>query len=238
MIDIGPLRVMTFNIHHGVGTDAVLDLDRIASVIRAGKPDVVALQEADRRFGSRSDHADQPSWLGRALGLRSLFAPALRAGPGEYGNAILSAVPVASWDWTPLGLANRGEPRSLLRCSLATGVRIWATHLSSESAAARVEQAGELVEHWRSDPGPTVLLGDLNAGPTDPALSILGAEFIDAWSTLRGEEPGLTFRADRPRVRIDYVLTTSDIAPQLVDLVDVGASSDHHAVVAELGPAQ
>lgn len=238
MIDIGPLRVMTFNIHHGVGTDEVLDLSRIAAVIRDGKPDVVALQEADRRFGSRSDHADQPSWLGRSLGLSSLFAPSLRSGIGEYGNAVLTAVPVASWDWTPLVVPKGLEPRSLLRCTLPSGVRIWATHFSSESAAARVDQAGELVERFRADPGPTVLLGDLNAGPRDPALSLLGAEFIDVWSTLRGEEPGFTFRADRPRVRIDYALITPDIAPRHVDVVDVGASSDHHAVVADLGPAQ
>jgi endonuclease/exonuclease/phosphatase family metal-dependent hydrolase len=235
VIDIGPLRVMTFNIHHGVGTDEVLDLSRIASVIRDGKPDVVALQEADRRFGSRSDHADQPSWLGRSLGLWSLFAPSLRSGIGEYGNAVLTAVPVTSWDWMPLVVAEGLEPRSLLRCTLPSGVRIWATHFSSESAAARVDQAGELVERFRADPGPTVLLGDLNAGPRDPALSILGGQFGDVWATLRGDEPGFTFRADRPRIRIDYVLVTPDLDQRGIELVDVGSASDHHAVVADLG---
>ena len=42
------LGVMTFNIHHAEGTDKRLDLDRIARVIRAAEPDLVALQEVDR----------------------------------------------------------------------------------------------------------------------------------------------------------------------------------------------
>ena len=41
------LRVVTYNIHHGVGVDGKLDLNRIAEVIRAAKADLVALQEVD-----------------------------------------------------------------------------------------------------------------------------------------------------------------------------------------------
>lgn len=40
-----PLRVMSYNIHNGIGTDGVYDLRRIADVIAAVDPDVVALQE-------------------------------------------------------------------------------------------------------------------------------------------------------------------------------------------------
>src|SRR5215207_9900780 len=45
----GPLRltVVTYNIHHGEGTDKKLDLPRIAEVIRRCEPDFVALQEVD-----------------------------------------------------------------------------------------------------------------------------------------------------------------------------------------------
>jgi endonuclease/exonuclease/phosphatase family metal-dependent hydrolase len=52
---------------------------------------------------------------------------------------------------------------------------------------------------------------------------------------LRGDEPGFTFRADRPRIRIDYVLVTPDLDQRGIELVDVGSASDHHAVVADLG---
>ena len=40
-------RVMTYNIHHGEGTDSVIDMERIAQVINKWSPDLVALQEVD-----------------------------------------------------------------------------------------------------------------------------------------------------------------------------------------------
>ena len=52
------VRVLTYNIHHGEGTDRKIDLARIAAVIKRVKPDVVALQEVDKAT-SRSHGVDQ-----------------------------------------------------------------------------------------------------------------------------------------------------------------------------------
>jgi endonuclease/exonuclease/phosphatase family metal-dependent hydrolase len=41
------LRLMTYNVHRCVGTDRALDVERVAEVIAAENPDVVALQELD-----------------------------------------------------------------------------------------------------------------------------------------------------------------------------------------------
>ena len=41
------LRVMTYNIHVGVGMDKKLDLQRIAEVINVEHPDLVGLQEVE-----------------------------------------------------------------------------------------------------------------------------------------------------------------------------------------------
>jgi endonuclease/exonuclease/phosphatase family metal-dependent hydrolase len=51
------LRVLCYNIHYGQGMDGVYDIPRLAEVIKAAKPDLVALQEVDvgvRRSGERS----------------------------------------------------------------------------------------------------------------------------------------------------------------------------------------
>lgn len=81
---------MTFNIHHGAGTDGRLDLARVAEVIRTNSPDLVGLQEVDRRFGDRSGRADQASWLGRTLRMTARYGPAMTRGGSEYGNALLT----------------------------------------------------------------------------------------------------------------------------------------------------
>ena len=42
------LRVMSYNVHVGIGMDKRLDLRRVAEVIRRERPDLVGLQEIDR----------------------------------------------------------------------------------------------------------------------------------------------------------------------------------------------
>src|SRR4029450_13576186 len=42
------VRVLTYNIHHGEGTDGEFDLPRLARIIESSQPDLVALQEVDQ----------------------------------------------------------------------------------------------------------------------------------------------------------------------------------------------
>lgn len=42
------LRMMTYNVHRGIGLDKNCDLKRIADVISQVQPDVVAIQEVDK----------------------------------------------------------------------------------------------------------------------------------------------------------------------------------------------
>src|ERR671917_1440378 len=56
------VTAMSYNIHHGVGADGRLNLDRIAGVVRAEKAEVVGLQEVDRLW-RRSDFVDQVEYL-------------------------------------------------------------------------------------------------------------------------------------------------------------------------------
>src|SRR5690242_7403196 len=95
-----PVRLVTFNIRHGVGDD-----DRL-----------------DRHYGARSEDVDQPLLLSRALDMQLAWGPAIEKPRGarqpdqEYGNALLSRLPVLISDVHPL--PGDGEPRSALRTLL------------------------------------------------------------------------------------------------------------------------
>ena len=60
-----PVRLVTFNIHHGVGDDGRHDLPRLAQVLAAADADVICLQEVDRHYGDRSENVDQGLLLAR-----------------------------------------------------------------------------------------------------------------------------------------------------------------------------
>jgi endonuclease/exonuclease/phosphatase family metal-dependent hydrolase len=63
---------------------------------------------------------------------------------------------------------------------------------------------------------------------------MLGARFADAWA-LGGESDGLTFPADQPTARIDYVFVTEGIRVDRSVVPggpDVQTASDHRPVIA------
>src|SRR3954466_7463152 len=87
------LRVLTYNIHHGEGTDGKLDLPRVAGVVKAARPDVVLLQEVDRNT-TRTGKVDQAAELARLTGLHAEFGKAIDLQGGGYGLATLSRFPL------------------------------------------------------------------------------------------------------------------------------------------------
>src|ERR687889_385357 len=87
------VRVMTYNIHVGVGMDKKLDLQRIADVINRERPDLVGLQEVDRGV-RRTEGKDEIAELAALTQMHFAFAPNLDYQGGKYGVAILSRWPI------------------------------------------------------------------------------------------------------------------------------------------------
>jgi len=233
------LRAVTWNVHHGVGTDGRLDLGRVASGLAGLAPDVAGLQELDRRFGPRSDHADQPARLADALGLHLLRGPALSRGGGEYGVALLTRDPARPAALHRLPGRPGAEPRVALEAVLdagpAAGLRVVVTHLEPRDAGLRREQAAALAA--LAGPGPAVLLADLNARPDSRGLAPLPTAWRDAWVAHRGRwrsRAGGATHPGRPgRRRIDGVLLAGPVEPVAVRVVPL-PGSDHRPVVADL----
>src|SRR5438045_8194916 len=91
------IRVMTYNIHVGVGMDKKLDLARIAGVINQQHPDLVGLQEVDRGV-ERSQRIDEIAELAKLTKMEYAFAFNLKYQGGQYGVAILSKAPILATD--------------------------------------------------------------------------------------------------------------------------------------------
>ena len=246
------IRLVTFNVHHGVGDDGRHDLPRLARVLADADPDVICLQEVDRHYGDRSEHVDQALLLASGLDMQLAWSPSIdepgRGGRTErrqYGNALLSRLPVLTSE--AHRLPGGGEPRSALRSlvQLDDGA-LWVTttHLSSSSAGDRAAQAAAVTA--LGEPGaPGVLVGDLNAGADAPELTALQERYLDAWQLAadRSDQSGrfslhagqgLTHPARRPRVRIDQVWVTPEIGVQDARVLDGAGSSDHHPLLVDL----
>jgi endonuclease/exonuclease/phosphatase family metal-dependent hydrolase len=238
------VRALTFNIHHGVGLDGVHDLERVAEVIEGAAADLAGLQEVDRHLSARSDYLDQAAWLAERLDMDMAYGPVVDLGPTEsgpagvprqYGVALLSRAPLREPRNLLLTRPRGGEQRGLLGAVVdadGRAVRVLCTHLQHRSRIERRAQATQIAEALAAGTGPVVMMGDLNARPGDPEIAPLTAVLDDAW-VVAGDGPGFTFDAATPHARIDYVLTSADLAARSAAVLPADAS-DHLAVVAEL----
>ena len=247
-----PVRLVTFNVHHGVGGDRRHDLPRLAKVLAAAEADVVCLQEVDRYFGDRSEDVDQALLLSRALDMQLAWGPAIdEPRPGDdrrrqYGNALLSRLPVLVSDVHPL--PGSGEPRSALRTLVELdGGALWVTttHLTTRSPTERAEQVAMLRALHTAPMTTGVVVGDLNAAPDAPELAALRATFADAWELAPEREDqtrwrfwhrdeGLTHPARSPHARIDQVWVTPGITVAGARVLDGAGASDHLPLVVDL----
>lgn len=237
-----PLRVMSFNIHAGIGDDNRLDLDRVAGVVRDSGADVVGLQEVDRHWSARSNFVDQAAALARELRMHVVYGANLDRDPlqpGEprrqYGTAILSQTPILDWQNTLLPRTGNLEQRGLLRArTVVRGVplQVYNTHLQHNSAAERQLQADAIRDIVGTPDESVLLLGDLNAVPEAPEIATILTSLVDAWEQA-GVGDGFTISADNPTRRIDYVLTSEDVVARSAAVITTDAS-DHLPVVADV----
>jgi endonuclease/exonuclease/phosphatase family metal-dependent hydrolase len=104
------LRVMSYNIHAGRGTDGKIDIERIARIIRDADVDVAAIQEVDQGT-KRSGKLDLPAELRRLTGMRGEFAKAIDHDGGLYGQLILSRHEIRKLDVVKLPNRDGEEQR-------------------------------------------------------------------------------------------------------------------------------
>jgi endonuclease/exonuclease/phosphatase family metal-dependent hydrolase len=226
------LRVVSFNIQHGLRSDGSrVDVALTGSVAAGLKPDVLALQEVD--LGApRSKFADEAAEIASACGLEHAFVPAaVIGGVGRYGNAIGARGTLTDVEVRRLPRRRfRSEPRSvgLARAHLAGGVQVTiaATHLSIHREEV-FDQLRASVAWLMARPGPWIYVGDLNLHPEEiePVLGEAGLTVADT------SVP--TFPASSPRIRIDHVAVGGGLSIESVAVAETTAS-DHRPLVVEV----
>ena len=207
------LRVMSYNIHVGVGMDKKQDLKRIADVIKVYGCDLVGLQEVDRGV-ERTGRVDEIKELARLTGMDYAFAHNLDYQGGQYGVAVLSRFPILAVDHRRYANTRERERRGFIRVEVEVKGRrlnFVTTHLDYQSGEGRLFEARQLLKALGEVRGPLIVTGDFNEDPRGKTYELMRqAGFADGWRRSHGpsaEFPGegATYPADKPTKRIDYV---------------------------------
>lgn len=232
------LRILTYNIHHGEGTDGRVDLSRLAGVVSGAHPDLVALQEVDAGI-ERTGGVDELAELARLTDLHGAFGKAMDYWGGEYGVAVLSRWPFLHTHNDPLPNPAEHEPRTALTVEVAVGdggprIEFTSTHLDqTRDPENRLAQARHLNDRLgRDEERPTILAGDMNARPDTPVMEVLE----ERWTNPPATDPSPIGPSGRPRMRVDYVLIRPAGRWRVVEssILDDTVTSDHRPLLVVL----
>lgn len=230
------IAVMSYNIHHGEGVDGVFDLARIAAVINAANPVLVALQEVDSGT-TRASGKHQELELAHLTNMHvAVFAEAIPYAGGSYGDAILSRWPVVERATILLPAAPNHEKRVAVivvveEPSTGQRIRFVATHLDhTQNPADRIWQVQELNKALLPATMPTLLVGDLNAQPeSQPMQQLFDAGWIAADAALQP-----TFPSAAANKKIDWFLRAPGHSDSMINyrVLNAPLASDHCPIVA------
>ena len=250
-----PVRVMTFNIQHGIdGTDKY-NLQRAIDTIARVGPDIVGLQEVTRNHpfyacddqpariasgvqaatGQRWDATYQQEWFTPDV---SCQASGRGSGPETEGLVLLTRRSTGTAAMIALPDSRIGYATVL---NDAYRLPLAVTHLSSGAAKAsmRTQQIDRLLGWFGGYGEPRILLGDFNAGPEAPEMRPVTTAYRDAWveAGRLGRAIGTPF--GRRTTRIDYIFYVpgSGVTLESAEFIETSAfigveASDHKPFVA------
>ncbi|MHA6719298.1 endonuclease/exonuclease/phosphatase family protein [Sphingomonas sp. RS6] len=227
------IKVASYNMRKSIGTDRRRRPERTLEVLREVDADVIALQEADRRFGAREAVltanllAEHSPWKPVPFGMRARSM-------GWHGNALLVRKSAQIIDCEAIHLPTL-EPRGAVMADLRIDgqpLRVIGMHLDL-SGLWRRRQAHAILAHLAASTKayPTVLMGDLNEWSAHSGcLRDFGTHFAFA-------DTGKSYHARRPMARLDRIM-----ASEALEIVESGVhtslasrtASDHLPVWATL----
>lgn len=228
------LRVLNYNVRAG----SLTTLDDLAAFINSQQADFVALQEVDvmtsRRNAPAMNGKNMVAELAARTGMLGYFGRTIDFAGGYYGIAILSKYPCVTVETVNLPNPCATEPRVFLRgvadIDSAHRVAFASVHLDVKSPQTRLLQSEFITGKFLSDSIPTIIGGDFNAKPGECCIELFNRYMDD----VSGSE--LTFPADNPDRKIDYIFVAPKSSVTVIDsrVVDQSVQlSDHRAVVSD-----
>lgn len=250
------IKVMTFNIQHGIGGDNKYSLQRAIDTIARIRPDVVGMQEVTRNHPFYNCE-DQPAIL--QAGLRaatgdpwtvtyqqewftldvSCQSSGRGDGPETEGLVLITRRPEGAPSSTALPNGRLGYGSTLTD---AYNLPFVVTHLESGGAGAagvRSQQIDRLLTFSAGFGAPRLLMGDFNAVVDAPEMQPVMAVYRDAWVEAQKIGRATGAGASHGSARIDFIfyVPAPNIAVDSAELVEtrplIGVdASDHKPFVA------
>ena len=239
------LRIMSYNLHSCRGLDGKVRPERIARVINAYDPDLVAVQEVDAHRAS-SGSQDQAHLIARHLRMGHVFQTMLEKEGEGYGIAIFSKYPfekIRAGFLTPAARRREGRGAICLRVTPSQGGRPFYfinTHFGLGRTERREQASRLLDEDWLGGipaDEPVILCGDFNSRPRSRVYRQLAGRLDDVWQRAGAGRARPGFPSVLPVLRLDHLFLSDHFTVRKVEVPKTAVTSvasDHLPLCAEL----
>lgn len=213
------MRVLQWNLHHGVGTDGVYDIDRIATWMAKMKPDVVMLNEVEKYtgWGNENQPARYEALLEAKTGRKWYGHFTQEFGDWSSngkGHLILSVYPFDSTGHATItassGLKGAGAVGEASITVNGRNISLIVSHLDPDSQAMRLTQAKDTIRWGATHAENRILTGDMNAWPDQSSIAEVNKTYYDSWAVAESKGTAYAFSGLSPsgatkKGRIDYI---------------------------------
>ena len=226
------IRVASYNMRKAIGTDRRRKPERTIDVLNELGADVIALQEADRRFGARAS-AIPLSLLEQHSDYKPVAFESRAGSIGWHGNAILVRKEAEVLGQSLVHLPSL-EPRGAVMADISLrgeAVRVVGMHLDLSGLWRRKQAAAILEALDGRDTMPAVLMGDLNE------WSLRGGCLKDFAEHCRFADCGKSFHVRRAVARLDRIMFTEGLEVEACGVHEsttAKRASDHFPIWAVL----
>ena len=235
------LKIMSYNVHACKGADGKVSPERIAEVIAAHNPDILALQEIDSR-----DNVHQAKVIADLLSMNFYYHSSVMLKTGLHGNAIMSRF--------DLKLIKRGSLPNLARTPFLEkrGI-IWAeinaygrklqvinTHLSLFQPEGMMQAKYLLGKDWlgsAAGAGPVMLCGDFNSHINSRIYKTIGRQLKSIHFHAPGYKHLRTFPSLFPIGLVDHIFLSEGVKALNIEAPKTGlerVASDHLPLIANI----
>ncbi|MEJ6595188.1 endonuclease/exonuclease/phosphatase family protein [Parasphingorhabdus sp.] len=226
-------KVASYNIHKAVGTDRRRNPGRIVDVLNEMDADIIALQEADRRFGARAA-AIPEKLLEMHTDYRAIPLDVQIDSMGWHGNAILVRKSVAVLENDIMHIPCL-EPRGAIMAHFelqGKQLAVFGMHLDLSGLWRRRQAAAiiKLAQEKQKDV-PVLLMGDLNE------WSAAGGCLKDFTKAFQMVHCGRSFHSRGPIATLDRIMHSDGIQSfeaGVHDSPSARKASDHLPVWAKI----
>ena len=231
----GHIRIIQYNISHGLNSQNKLNLSEVKNLIQQEKPDIVCFNAIDNAT-PQSGYINQPGKLNENLDMNFSFGKTKELADGSTGNAIFTRFPI-KFAQNILFREKKNSRNAFLYVIVEykdEELHILTTSLGKQNYKTRLRELESFIREREIEGEHIIIAGTFNANKNDREFAKLTQKYN---SVFKQADDTPTHPATQPDKRKDFLLFSKNIKIMEGKVINSDSAkhiSEHFPVMANI----